>query len=178
MPVAGDGSMATTGVADGRLVPVVILDTSQRPDIDDTVRAHAALGPGDVRSYWSRRSRWHTKVIRLILDFQQPAACIVVIEFDVAYKGALLDAIVRAQGLYLQSGRPGDRLRDTFDSPRLLVEVPSGYFRHAWEKIFEEGIIRRFRNEGMSKREAKKCALDAIARWRTITSQRMREDGE
>lgn len=177
VPIVSDAIIATTGVADGKLIPLVIVDTTLRPDIDDTVKAHASLGPGDVTSYWSRPSRWHTWKVTLILDFLQPAACIVALECDVGQKGGLLDAIVQAQGLYLQPGRPGDRLRDKLEAPRILVEVSSREFRQTWDQILQDGLTRRFRREGMSKRDAKRHALETIARWRIVRSQRMRDRG-
>lgn len=175
VPIVGDASVATRGIADGRLIPVIILDTSRRPDVEDAILAHKSLGPGDVRIYWTRTSRWNTHSIALILNLQQPAACVITIEFDVGTKGLLLDSIIRAQGLYLQGGRPGDRLRDRMDSPRILVEVPSGEFGAIWDGILEKGLIRRFRGDGMSKKDAKARAIEAIARWRTVSSKRMRD---
>jgi hypothetical protein len=173
VPIASDGVIATSGVADGRLVPVLILDTTTRPDIDDMVAAHLKLGPGDVDSRWYRPSRWHTKVVGLHLDFRQPAPCVVRIEFEVERKGALVDTILRARGLFLQPGRPGGRLRDSMDAARLIVEVPSTDFVKLWDSIFEAGIIRRYRRQGGSRGESKRLAREAIERWRSITSHRL-----
>src|SRR6478735_1040359 len=50
IPIVSDAAMGTVGIAEGRIIPVLIVDTTLRPDIDDLVRAHEHLGPGDARS--------------------------------------------------------------------------------------------------------------------------------
>lgn len=53
VPVVADAGIATVGVGDGRMIPLLILDTSQRPDIEDMVKAHHAVdGQGDVKAQW------------------------------------------------------------------------------------------------------------------------------
>ena len=174
VPIVADAGMAATGVADGRFMPLVILDTTRRPDIEDAVKAHMRLGPGDVRSYWLRPSRWHQRTIGLLLDLERPSQCVISMEFDVARQGAFVDQIIRMQGLYVQPGRPGDRLSETMRAPRILVEVPSRQIRPVWDEIFERQLVRRLRKEGLSKREARRKAREMILRWRSATGQRMR----
>src|SRR6266536_2220208 len=51
VPIVADGAMAGP-VAEGANIPLVILDTSKRPDIAEAIRVHAYLPPGDVASSW------------------------------------------------------------------------------------------------------------------------------
>jgi hypothetical protein len=176
VPIVADGGVATPGVADGRMIPVVIVDTTERPDIDDVVRAHTAFSPGDVDSVWFRPSRWSVDRVGLILDFKRPSECVAILEFETQRKGALIDAMVRAQGFYLQPGRPGQHLSDEFDNDRILIEVPSHFFRDAWETIFLKATIRRFKKSGLSRRESKERAAEAISRIREISSLRAPTD--
>ena len=44
VPVVADGSIATVAVGDMRMIPLLILDTSKRPDIEDMVKAHHHMG--------------------------------------------------------------------------------------------------------------------------------------
>ncbi len=47
VPIVGDAAMAGP-VADGRLIPVLIVDTSKRPEVAELIRVHAHLPPGDA----------------------------------------------------------------------------------------------------------------------------------
>ena len=49
VPVVANGSIATVAVGDGRMIPLLILDTSKRPDIEDMVKAqHHMRSQGDL----------------------------------------------------------------------------------------------------------------------------------
>lgn len=173
IPIAWDAVVATQALAGGRMIPLVILDTTSRPDIDDMVRAHRLIGPGDVESVWSKVSRWDDSRVQLILMISKPSRCVVVLEFDVVKQGGLVDYIVQAQGLYLQPGRPGDRLISTVDTDRILVEVPSKDFRDEWEKMFLKGLLRKFRADGCGRQLAKERSRAFLREWRKLGSTRL-----
>ncbi len=62
VPIVADAGIATVAVGDGRMIPLLILDTSRRPDIEDMVKAHHALeGQGDVKAQWGRPIRSSTR---------------------------------------------------------------------------------------------------------------------
>jgi len=72
LPIIGDAGLATQ-VADGRLLPVLILDTRARPEVEELIRVHAYLPPGDARSQWGS-SRDNDDHVVLHLTFVQPMA--------------------------------------------------------------------------------------------------------
>jgi len=67
VPIVSDASVAMQGTADGRIIPVLIIDTSLRPDIEDMIQAHKHIGAGDVKSAWSVPSRFNINRISLVL---------------------------------------------------------------------------------------------------------------
>ena len=85
VPVVADGSIATVAVGDGRMIPLLILDTSKRPDIEDMVKVHHHMGSqGDVTSVWGRPDRFFdTGTVRLLLTFERPSRCQVLLQFDI-----------------------------------------------------------------------------------------------
>jgi hypothetical protein len=176
VPIVSDASMATRGLADGRLIPLFIIDTSERPDIDDMIQAHRHLGAGDARSAWSLPSRFDKSRIRLILTVVKPSHCVTVLEFDIARQGGVVDQIVQSQGLYLQGGRPGDRLASTLDNDRILVEVPSREFRSEWDRIFRRALIKDYRRHGLSSSDARDATDSFLRHWRALTSKRMESE--
>ena len=170
IPIISDPAMATRGVGDGRTIPVLIIDTSQRPDLEDMVNAHKHLGAGDVQSGWFLPSRFSTKKLGLILNFTKPSQCLCVLEFDVMTHKAVIDLIIQAEGLYLQPGKIGDRLSSTMDKPRILCEVPSKSFRKEWDKIHRKVIFKMFKNQGSSRVKAKQETEEFIKEWRKIST--------
>jgi len=174
VPIVSDAGVASRGVADGRLIPLFILDTSKRPDIDDMIRAHRHLGPGDAKSAWALRSRFDKTRLQLLLTIEKPSHCTILLEFDVIRQGGVIDQIIQSQGFYLQAGRPGDRLLSTIEHERILVEVPSREFRGEWQRIFRKAVVKDCKRRGLSRAEAKEKASLFIKEWREITSKRMK----
>lgn len=176
VPIVSDAGIATVAVGDGRMIPLVIIDTSNRPDIDDLVLAHKHLdGQGDAGSMWGRpNSIFDTGIVNLILTFQKPGHCVIILGFELGQYGGLVDQIVLSQGLYVQPGRPGDRLRSTFNNPRVLVEVPTREFQPEWDRILRKATRRRFQKDGMSRAHAKLATESMITEWRDLWSKRIR----
>ena len=171
VPIVADGSIATTGTAGSRLVPVLIIDTSHRPDIEVMVRAHQQFGPGDVTSFWMfNRRPFVLNLPRLVLQTINPSACVIVIDFDFTEgQGVLVDLIHSAHGVYLQPGRLGDKLTATMHNPRILVEVPPNPdFEKAFGRLYEKAIIQRFRNAGMKRAASKRAARSFLAESRKV----------
>ena len=181
VPVVTDGSIATVAVGDGRMIPLLILDTSKRPDIEDMVKAHHHMGSqGDVTSVWGRPDRFfHTGIVRLLLTFERPSRCQVLLQFDIIKYGGLVDNIILSQGLYIQPGRPGDRLRTTYGNPRILAEVPSRKFQPEWNNMLRKALRKLFRREhGMSRAKAKHATEKYIDQWRDLVSVRIKDPVE
>lgn len=155
------------------MVPVLILDTTNRPDIDDMIAAHKHGGQGDVRSVWGTPSRWRKESLQLVLTVVNPSQCVVVLEFHLPRQWGVVDQIVQTELLYLQGGRPGDRLASTFDAGRVIMEIPCGDFRGEWEEVFREVLVKEFRNGGLRKWEARERAGQFMGEWRAMGSQRI-----
>jgi len=173
VPIVSDAAVATRGLADGRIIPLLIIDTSLRPDIEDMIRAHKHIGAGDVESAWSIPSRFDKSRISLVLTIIKPSRCVIILESDIARQGGFVDQIIHAQGLYIQPGKEGDRLSSTIDNERLLVEVPSRHFRKEWDNIFRKAITKNFQRKGLSRNDAKIATESFIKEWRQFGSSRM-----
>ena len=164
-------------VGDGRMIPLLILDTSKRPDIENMVKAHHLMGSqGDVTSVWGRPNTFFdTGTVRLLLTFERPSRCQLLLQLDIKKYGGLVDNIILSQGLYIQPGRPGDRLRTTFNNPRVLAEVPSRKFQPEWTKMLRKTLRKLAQKEhGMSRAKAKLATEKYIDRWRDLLSTRVK----
>ena len=166
VPVVGDGAIASGPVGDGRLIPVVILDTQERPDVDELVRVHEHLVSGEVRVRWGSLGTSKDRVA-LILEFTQPLAATILLDFDIWTQGGLVDQIVAAHALYIQPGRVGDRVTPV-EGKRLLLEIPETGFGRFWEALIQQSLVRRLRREGMPKRKARLAVEDFLEAWRRL----------
>lgn len=104
VPIVGDAAIATAGVGHGRLIPPVIVDTTNRPDLAEVIEAQAHLPAGDVIVQWGSlpKRRDH---IALVLKFLRPTERAAVIQFDIAHQGILVEHILQLNGLYIQAGK-------------------------------------------------------------------------
>ncbi len=158
---------------EGRFIPLLIIDTTKRTDIDDMVKAHEKLPPGDVESQWGRIFKVEINVA-LILQFHRPSEILVVLDFDIARQGILIEQILNAKALYLQPGRPGDKLKTTLENPRILIEVPDPKFKKKWKKIWHKEMSKAMREKGLNRKDSKIAAETAIREMQKMSDFRMR----
>src|SRR5204863_9386185 len=77
--IVSDAAIHTPGVVGGRLVPVLIVDSTDRQDIEEYVRVHQDYGAGDVITTWGMDLR--SKDLALRLDVKRPLEIIILFLF-------------------------------------------------------------------------------------------------
>jgi hypothetical protein len=156
-----DAAMANPEFGEGRLIPLVILDVSNRPDVTDLISLHSSMPPGDVKVTWGRRTLSKKKIF-LLFQFARPTEITICLEFNVEKYGALVDLVIGSQALYIQGGKSGDKLATTLDEPRIIIEVPDTGFSGEWGSIWAASLVKSFRNRGLTRKEAKKAVFQHI----------------
>ncbi|WP_139135606.1 hypothetical protein [Micromonospora yangpuensis] len=168
MPVAADGSIAGP-VADGRMVPLVIIDTTTRPDLDELVRLHDHLSPGDFTYRWGQVDRDDDQVA-LSLQFIRPIEVRATLLFSIEHEGIIVDAALNSRALYLQPGRPGDRLKHDLHRPKILIETPDDDFRDRWEGVVIQRLTKVIRRQKrMPRAEARQLATEWLDQSRSLS---------
>jgi hypothetical protein len=170
--VVADAALAIGSISDGRLIPLVILDTANRPDLEEFIRVHQHISSGDVDIQWAM-TQDSAKDAVLILSFKRPARITAVLRFDVTKYGGLVDQILTAKCIYVQAGRDGDRFLKNPNAPKIYVEVPDTGFRKSWDEIMRHHIIKRMKMNGLNRREAKEAATQFISEWRKFSQIRV-----
>lgn len=174
VPIVSDAAVATEPVADGRLIPLLIVDTAERPDIEQLVKAHEHITPGDVDTQWGRAlGKGELESVFLFCDFKRPVRCFLMLEFELPRLAAVVDLIVGARAVYLQPGQTGDRLVTAFDNPRIIAEVFVDDFAPEWDRIYSKVVEREFRKRGGLRRsQARRAAKDHITQMRHLRGVR------
>lgn len=170
--IINDAAVAALGVAEGRLIPLLIIDSVERPDIEELVRVHEHLPPGDVKIQWSQLKN-DSDGIAMLIRFTRPAEVFLMLYFDIVRQGGLVDQILSSRALYLQPGRNGDRLSNTLGAKRLLIEVPETGFSKPWDEIFFKHLVKDFRQKGLSKHQAKEATKGFIEKLREFGRSRL-----
>lgn len=134
VPIVGDAAIATPYVGHGRLIPLIIIDITKRPDLAEVIEAQAHLPAGDVVVQWGSQPK-RTNHICLIIKFQRPIERTAIIEFDIAKQGILVEHILQSNALYIQGGKVGDRLKHDLNRPKMLIEVPDTGIRSLWDSL-------------------------------------------
>lgn len=170
--IVGDGAIAVQGVGEGRIIPVVILDTIERTDIVEYIRIHRFSGPGDVLVKWGEMTT-REDTVSLTITVQRPVELEVTIAFELAKAHAILvETILKSGALYIQAGTEGDRIGNTLETPRVLLEVPDTGFGRRWEKIYLSYARKKARAEGADRRTAKAVAAERFELLKEMAAAR------
>ena len=173
LKIVGDGAIAHPMIGEGRLIPVVILDTTDRPDLEEHIRLHQYISPGDVTVQWGQVIG-HEDTISLILSLSRPSEMIAIIEFDLERNhGVLIEQVLASKALYIQHGREGDRLKYTMEVPKVILEVLDTGFRDTWDQIHTRYVTAKLKSEGLNRATAKREAKRLIEEIRSFSAMRV-----
>lgn len=173
LKIVGDAGILVQGLLGGRMIPCIILDTRDRPEIDEYIRVQQYVEPGDVKSNWISTPN-DEGTVTLFLTFLRPTEMIALIDFEIMRHGILVEQILSTEVFYLQCGKPGDRVKHNVSAPKIFVEVTATGFRPRWDEIFSKVVVKRFRGEGLNRQQAKEAAKNAISELKKFSELRLR----
>lgn len=162
--------ISSKGIADGKLLPIIFLDCTERPDIDKVFIDHKNLKEfsGDVETCFGFKSRFNKSSILLHIMLKKPIKFTIIIDFILSKDSSALDLLIRHQGCYIQSNSQGNSFVESADSPRILVEIPSDQISEAWEKIYFNSMKKNFLKKGFNKAKSIELATSLINELRKI----------
>jgi hypothetical protein len=169
--IVAQAAIATDAVGDGRILPLVILDTTNFPDIVDLFKIHEKMPPGDADTTWANVYALGSDHITLIFEFQKPFVTKFGVVFKLTAHGSAVDLAMQGNAIYLQSGKPGDRFYRKMAEPRIIAEIGAEMPRQMWELRWQKAIRNRLRAEGVSRSEAKRQSTEHIRRLRNKFSE-------
>lgn len=171
--MVGDGAIADSKTADGKLIPILILDSTQKKEIEYLVKMHSASDVGDVTSIWAIK-RFDHKFVTLVLYFTNPIELEVAISFNVLKHSNLIEGILISKAVYIQPGTPGDRVRHNINAPKLLVEIPARTTFENWDEILKKAVRKKLKKEGVGRKALKDAVDDYISVRRDVWGRRLK----
>ena len=173
--IVADAAVSTRGTHGGRLLPLLLLDTSDRPDIAEFIRVHEAFGPGDVKTQWGQIIG-HEGTVALFLTFVRPMELFVVLEFDIVRQGILVAQTLIGGGMYLtRAEQEDDRFIKNIERPKVIVEVPDTGFGKEWDDLYQKHLVKHFRNRGLNRSDSRRAARSMIEELQKFGTLRMRD---
>lgn len=177
VPIVGDGAIAHPGWGDGRLIPVLVIDCTEHPQLYDLILV-PHTPPGDVAATWFRLM-FDKKHVFLEFDFERPVKTSATFRFRLDKQAGLVDGIMRARGVYLQPLQSGRRVTEGLDKPKILVEVAgSATFPGDWMTLYRSVIVKRYRQPGAPRREALRLAEAHLKTAAELWAKRMRKEDQ
>ena len=183
--IVADGTLADSRQAGGLQVPVLVLDTSQRPDINDVLLAHSYehLDNGDVETIWTQSdANW----IGLDVQFKRPVETRAIIRFPLPKYAMLIHLTLTAQSLRIHPGQPGSKFSDFYfpvesddravesTSESLFLDVPRGGFEIIWNDMYRSHLVKYFKNtRKCSDAKARELAEEAFSNIDTMSNFRL-----
>ena len=152
---------------DGKLIPLVVVDTNERPDIDSLFASYTPETVGDVAIQWGRRDGAPKGTVTLNIQFIAPVKQFLMLDFEIVRQGLVVDGILRTRELYLQGIRSGGEADTQAPSPKVRVVVPDTKFDGIWEELLIAELVQRSKALGASDDHARFLAEESIRRWRT-----------
>lgn len=169
VPIHDVGAIGIAGHLSGRIVPVIIADLNERPDIREVIRIHEHSDPGDMKMQWGLPEI--PGIIRLILEFHRPVETLVLFDFSIVRFGVAVDAIFRNRMIYIQAGTALTKISDDPNAPKILCEIPSTGVEDQWDRMFKKALVKTFRLKGLSRSAAKNATTDFINTTRSFDDE-------
>lgn len=170
--VISTGAIAYPVVGDGRLIPCLLLNLSERADAVAMINSHKNFAAGDMSFHWGRASNNSSSIV-LDLDFIRPIKCNIPIIMSMELHSATIDQILTARAAYIQAARMGEKLSHNPSAPKIVVELPHTGFYEIWNKRYHTYWEKKLRKGGMDRKTAKAAAKAQIAGWREFGSARI-----
>ncbi|KKI48451.1 hypothetical protein XK97_04660 [Obesumbacterium proteus] len=170
--LVGDGAIANSKTADGRLIPVMILDTRENKQLEFLVKMHSQIDTGDVISIWGVE-RFNNSRINLVLFFRSPIELKVAISLNSMKHAGLIEGILISKAVYIQPGSPGDKVSDNINASKILVEIPAKTTFDKWDAIFEKSVIKKLKKEGLRGKNLKEASREHISLIKDIWGKRL-----
>lgn len=165
------GTIAAEGIANGRMVPAVIVEDSDGK-IEKIINFHEGFRYGSCEVQWG--SSPDSKEIILTLSFKEPTPQRIAILFKTLINGATIDQILYARCMYLLTGNSGDRLATQINQKKVLIEIGQTGFEHYWENIFRKQYVKKLQKENnFSKKDANQI-FDKIREEVANTTRKIR----
>lgn len=172
--IVAEGLTASEYLADGKMLPTIMIDTQENKAVPDLIKYHEKTPPGDTSLTWGRDID-NSGYLILNLCFTKPMNIEFGIQFIIEDHYALIDGIIQSRGLILLTGKKGEKVSN-LDISRITIEVPFMNFDNKWNEILRSVLETKLQKFQMSKKEAEEITKQQIQTLREVWKFRKKID--
>lgn len=169
LPIIRDGAVFQNTGAEKKILPVLRLDCSHRPDIEEMIAYHVHHSDGgDVSTTWALLN-YPDSHVALSLDFIRPYQTTAMIPFHIREQLILVESILYSKKFCIEAGTPGDTSPMVVDDrPRIIVHVPETGFSKEWIRLRNKELFNFYRSQKMNRYRAREAAADRVEKAHRI----------
>ena len=174
--IVEDGLLSNLEMGEGRMIPAIVIKSIRGENrLQELINVHKDTPPGDVIVNWGKPTNrlFRNDKIYLHIQFVQPVELVLQIEFKVKEHYSLIDAITQSRGLFLGLGEKGEKVSMKIQEGEMIsLEVPDTGFDSKWNKMLNDNLRKKFKRQGVPKKQLKEAVKDHINHMREILSIR------
>jgi hypothetical protein len=164
---AEEGLLSSHKIGEGRLIPVLVLDVEENQDIIDLIKMHDSITAGDATITWVQDLH-NRKDFILRIKFTKPMQISFGIRLNISEDYTLIDGIIQSKGVFIQTGKKGDKVSKSLNENKILIEVPDTGIKSIWFQMLNKTLISNYKKMGFPRKEAKDIAQDHIIKMREL----------
>lgn len=170
--IVSDAVIMQRNLADGKAIPLIIIDTTQHYEIEKSIELHSGIDSGEVQLTWGKTK--DSKYVFLQVEAIRPVEIKYMIAFEPYKHSGLIEILLNSHLLYIQAGKDGDRLSNNFDKPKLLVEIPTSSFETELKSILHQAKVAQFKELNVKKEDLEEVVKNFDTQWRKFISKRFK----
>lgn len=170
--VVSDSLIMQKNLANGRSIPLIIINTTGYPQINRAIDLHSGSDQGEVTLTWGKTP--DSKYIVLVIESISPVEIKYTIAFELYEHYALLETILKTHLVYVQAGKQGDKLMHNFNEPKILIELPITNFEPEILRLTQKAKIKRFKNLKVKRKDLKNTIKEFDNEWESFISTRLK----
>lgn len=170
--IVSDSIIMQRNFADGKSIPLIIIDTEDKKEIERSIELHSGVKEGEVQFTWGRTPDF--KYILLYVESISPVEIKYMIAFELYKHCALLDIVLKSHLLYVQAGKKGDKLRDDLNKPKLLFAIPQSSYEVEITRLSQKAKMKRFRDLNVERKDLKDVVKKFNEEWGNFTAKRFK----
>lgn len=171
LSIVGDGAIVSRVFNSGKMCPLVIVDTKNRPDVERLIKVHEQIDEGDVTLQWLQISD-RNKYFTLHIQVHNPIECDILIDFEIYKHAILVEAALLSKAVFIQAGKEGDRPMTTSSAPKIYINMSETNTLEIWRPLLLKTVIKHFRRGGLERSDAEKKAEAYVSYMRSIVELR------
>ena len=158
------GAVAIEALTGSKKVPIIGLDLSDRPDVEEMILVHQDMPPGDVITQWSV-DKYNKNHLVLAFKFERPSRISLYLPLYFNEHSWVIEGIIQTRFILLKSASAEESTKELIKSLERSITVEIGASTDIpgdWQKWQLKSIKKQLKKNGLKTKEALNKAKELI----------------